>query len=417
VDRRADGHVVWVDVAADGFSFRACAGEAAAVLDSRALQELRGAKIKESPVPRSTKDSGEPVGVAATTHDALTALTQSIQTLKKPEPATKDLHGKIAPFQGMTIDRTDVFSVLRSLSAGVPKTETALKKKIAKSNPEMDRDLIRKQSGKYVLPTQHGPLPLTFPVVKGAELPTILDEAQLQDKFVVVVVLAVYASQSLFAMGQAQAALTELAKKHGEGMPYKFVAVELSESRQLPQQIREIAGSSKLALPPPPCCLMYYRGNEVHREKLAGSCERLRYPSLARPRILLVEPTPSHQLASEAALKRSGWSVDLALSVSEALQLARNEYGAVIASSELGADLKRVFDIHAHALPFLMHAATDRPLADTPPVKHIFGRPLRRTAVDSVLGRFPQLAAVFEHAGTNTKEFVAEVERVYNRVR
>ena len=33
------------------------------------------------------------------------------------------------------------------------------------------------------------------------------------------VVLAVYASQSLFAMGQAQAALTELAKKHGEGMP------------------------------------------------------------------------------------------------------------------------------------------------------------------------------------------------------
>ena len=82
----------------------------------------------------------------------------------------------------MTIDRTDVFSVLRSLSAGVPKTETALKKKIMKTNPEMDRDMIRKQSGKYVNTNQHGPLPLTFPVVKGAELASLLDEAQLQDK-------------------------------------------------------------------------------------------------------------------------------------------------------------------------------------------------------------------------------------------
>merc|ERR1719253_1586000 len=104
-------------------------------------------------------------------------------------------------------------------------------------------------------------------------------------------------------MSQAQMGLTELQKKHGEHMPFRFVALELSESRDLKQQLR-----STVPLPPPPCCLMYYAGAEVYREKLAGSCERMRYPALARARILLVEPTPSNQLVSEKALRHGGWN-------------------------------------------------------------------------------------------------------------
>jgi hypothetical protein len=239
-------------------------------------------------------------------------------------------------------------------------------------------------------------------------------ESTLQgSQLLVVIVLAVYTSQSLFAMSQAQMALTELHKKHGVNSPFRFVAVELSESRELASQLRNVAGSNaKLSLPPPPCCLMYHRGAEVYREKLAGSCERLRYPSLARPRVLLVEPTPSNQLVSENALRRCGLSWDLALSASHALQMARQEYGAVLASSELGASLKTVFDAHRSALPFMVHSP-DRPVPDAA-VEHVFHRPLRKTAVDSVFGRFTTLSTTFEHAGTSKHDFVAEVERAYD---
>jgi hypothetical protein len=333
--------------------------------------------------------------------------------VKDKKPATdpgRSRHEMPAPPPG----EADVFQVLRSLSAGVPKTETGLKRKIMSANPTMSRKDIRKYSGRCVIAIDREMnLPLTIPVIKGDELKAEIEELGPQGKMLVVLVLAVYASQSAFALQQAQAALTDLSKKYPEGMPMKFVAVELSESRELATQL----GSSKTPVQPP-SCIMYYRGSEVYRSKLAGGCERLRYPSLARPRVLLVEPFAANQLVSEAALRRCGIPFDLALSVQDAVRMSQNRYGAVLAASEIGASaLISVFNAHRAALSFLIQAP-DQPTPDLSErgrssVQHVFARPLRKTAVESVLTACKELAPTFAHSGTNKEEFTAEIERVF----
>jgi hypothetical protein len=301
----------------------------------------------------------------------------------------------------------------------VPKTETALKQKIMAANPTISRKEIRKISGKCVIPIdRETELPLTIPVVKADELRQEIDRLAPTPQILVVIVLAVYASQSAFALSQSQMALTQLTKKYGEtAMPYKFMAVEMSESRDLP---KKIGGGS---LPSPPSCLMFYHGAEVYRKKMAGCCERIRSMDLARPRVLLLEPTASQQLVSEAALKRCGVPFDLALSPSHAIQLAGNKYGAVLAASELGPQLPAVFDAHRGAIHYLIHPA-DRPVPDiqdksgrSGSVKYVFNRPLRKTAVEAELNSCKELAPSFAHSGTNTEEFMAEIESAYLRAK
>ena len=46
-------------------------------------------------------------------------------------------------------------------------------------------------------------------------------------------------------------------------------------------------------------------------------------------------------------------------------------------------------------------------------VQHVFPRPLRKTAVESVLTACKELAPTFAHSGTNKEEFTAEIERVF----
>jgi CheY-like chemotaxis protein len=163
---------------------------------------------------------------------------------------------------------------------------------------------------------------------------------------------------------------------------------------------------------------MYYRGSEVYRSKLAGGCERLRYPSLARPRVLLVEPKAANQLVSEKALRLCGMPFDLALSVQDAVRMSQNTYGAVLAGSDLGANaLISVFSAHRSALPFLIHDM-HQPVPDLSergraPVQHVFPRPMRKSAVESVLTASKELAPTFAHSGTNKEEFTAEIERVF----
>merc|ERR1719159_107390 len=408
VDRRVDGHVVWCHFKTEGAEHKCCAGEPQAVVDSKELAEIRGSEqlARTAPPPAT--------GVQSATQGSLDALAEAMRTLqvkdKKPaKDASRSGHGMPAPPPG----EADVFAVLRSLSAGVPKTETALKRKIMSANPTISRKDIRKFSGKCVIAADREMnLPLTIPVIKGEELKTEIEELSPQGKMLVVLVLAVYASQSAFALSQAQAALTDLSKKYPEGMPMKFVAVELSESRELASQL----GDKKPVQPP--SCLMFYRGSEVYRTKLAGGCERLRYPSLARPRVLLVEPMAANQLVSEGALRRCGIPFDLALSVHDAVRMAQNRYGAVLASSECGAQaLVSVFNAHRSALPFLIHSP-DQFLPDLNErgrisVQHVFPRPLRKTAVESVLTACKELAPTFAHSGTNKEEFTAEIERVF----
>jgi hypothetical protein len=98
--------------------------------------------------------------------------------------------------------------------------------------------------------------------------------------------------------------------------------------------------------------------------------------------------------------------------------MSANRYGAVLAASELGGPaLISVFNAHRGALPFLIHAP-DQSLPDLSErgrtgVQHVFPRPLRKSAVESVLTACKELAPTFAHTGTNKEEFTAEIERVF----
>ena len=108
---------------------------------------------------------------------------------------------------------------------------------------------------------------------------------------------------------------------------------------------------------------------------------------------------------------------DLALSVNDAIRMSGNGYGAVLAASELGGPaLISVFNANRGALPFLIHdshqSLPDLSERGRAPVQHVFPRPLRKTAVESVLTACKELAPTFAHSGTNKEEFTAEIERV-----
>merc|ERR1711879_87226 len=81
-----------------------------------------------------------------------------------------------------------------------------------------------------------------------------------------------------------------------------------------------------------------------------GFASRLRYPTLAKPRVLILEPTPANagegsnhfklQLETQDVLKRAQFDWDLTLSITDARRLAaitEPAYGLFLCSSEVGA--------------------------------------------------------------------------------
>merc|ERR1719272_619861 len=78
-------------------------------------------------------------------------------------------------------------------------------------------------------------------------------------------------------------------------------------------------------------------------KRLPGIRIRLHSESLTRPQVLLCEPNPGIQVKLERALRRAGYSSDLALNGSHALRLASRQqvYGVLLISSTLRSEAVR----------------------------------------------------------------------------
>jgi len=201
-----------------------------------------------------------------------------------------------------------------------------------------------------------------------------------QQKVLVVICTAIWAKQSAQALRSARSTMSHLAHKirsaRGDPsypLPFEIVQVELSEAgsvisemdlglpgggrseprgrNKLVAQLSKDAGSatkwlqskgdSSQGMFAPPWLLVYSKGECVMSRKFPGFVARLRYPTLSRPRVLLVEPIsfsrnpafaneigphghvkPVHaaanQLVSENTLRLMQRSYDLATSVEEA---------------------------------------------------------------------------------------------------
>jgi len=78
-------------------------------------------------------------------------------------------------------------------------------------------------------------------------------------------------------------------------------------------------------------------------KRLPGVRIRLHSESLTRPQVLLCEPNPTIQVKLERAIRRAGYSSDLALDGADGLRLASRgqTYGVLLISSTIRSDAMR----------------------------------------------------------------------------
>jgi hypothetical protein len=269
-----------------------------------------------------------------------------------------------------------------------------------------------------------------------------------------VICLASYSSQSLHAKKLVETAHAELVKRYGDKdrypyLPFRFVTIELSEDRTF---------SMKYGIKEVPCCLMFSGGQMVYQEKLGGMKMVQRDTYTSRPRVLLLEPNPSKQLKLERALKRAGFSSDLAVDASVAAQFAtREQYGVLllplsgcsreaqrggrnetqVISGGQGAftppgyptidQLKVVIGTVRQKSPGVLIFAfcpaeveedekdAMRLLNDE--CAYVFQHMPGQQSLAAVLSRHKETLPTFGHTGTSSGDFVNEVERVLDQSR
>lgn len=384
----------------------------------------------------ATLPRGERLGASlGSTMQQLKELTSNISdpnngTLKVDPFLNRTKHSRSA--DPPTLE--SVLATLNSLkeSPFLNATEPVLKKKLGTKHPLMQRaKTICKWSGKY---TDEGAAqlppcvktPQTLKEVSQAHVLELVDQLSGRGTLLVVVCLASYADQSAFARRLAEACCAEFAEKHAKSAgglgdpaaaPVQFVAVEMSECRAL---------ANKYEIKEVPYCLMFQGGAKVYGQKMGGMKEALRYPDIARPRVLLLEPQCKNQLRSERAVKRNGLSWDLAISPSDAQRMAAGEsYGLLIASTEVSLEeIRNVFAAvrrnRDDAIMFLVHDPTTTPPAEgddfakkavKDDTAHLFSRPLGKMALESALAKYGSFKPRYMSAGTTKEDFVKEIER------
>merc|ERR1719183_487759 len=187
--------------------------------------------------------------------------------------------------------------------------------------------------------------PKTVQQISQLRLMEIVEESSGKGTLLVVICTATYAKeQSEYARLTAEKAQTELAQRMGAESQnnVRFYLIELSECNGFADQynIKER----------PPYYMMFRGGSPVQQhsedsqatvaKRLPGVWIRLHSESLSRPQVLLVEPNPAVQVKLERALRRAGYTSDLALDGSHALRLASRQqvYGVILVNSVLRAD-------------------------------------------------------------------------------
>jgi len=340
----------------------------------------------------------------------------------------------------------DVNATLTGLLQGMREfaTEGGLRKKIRDDHLAFPRAAtINKWSGRYTVSKHRDcilkPLvetPQTCQVITSRRLQGMTEELSDQSVLIVAICTAIWADQSKHALRVAERTHAELLKKHmrpdmePSEFPFRFVNVEMTEAGALVSDTKYVNLLAKehqiTALP---WCLMFFRGQRVHSAKMGGFCERLRYPSLARPRVLLLEPQAAHQLESESAVKRCGLSLDLALSSADAHMLAGRTtppYGIVMASSECGTDalvglIDRCRRRNSECLFFLLHHP--HKVEETPALRklaldkdlcnQVITRPVRKARLELVINRYESTKLNYPEAGLTADDFVALVSQRY----
>jgi len=268
--------------------------------------------------------------------------------------------------------------------------------------------------------------PKTVLHVSQLKLPDLIDESNSKGTLLVVICLASYAfEQSNYAKLVAEKAHTELCLKFGKTgddgggnePPVRLVTVEMTEIASFGEQygIKEA-----------PYCLMFQGGHPVYSKRLRGMRNPGRDVTInMRPRVLLMEAEPMHQLKLERNLRRNGYSSDLALDGPRGLQLASRQqpYGILLASALLRAEHLRaavaaVRRLEPNAVILAYDAATPAPDEDPEARRrffdecsHVFPYVPSYTAIAAVLARFEQLARMTTKVvgGNHKQDFVDEV--------
>lgn len=289
----------------------------------------------------------------------------------------------------------DVFTMTAKICEGrVPfHFEHSLKKRVQTLNPALQACTIPKklreghqprgarlQKPQAEAPTWSTPISLTS--VSSKQLADAVAKNESKAELLVVLVVADWAAKStnnscIHARAVCEAAHGEL-KARGHGDKLNFCALELTEAGAIHSEGKNahpVVREHKVK--EAPWMLMFCRGRCFFSEKPAsetlslggvpaggiGFASRLRYPTLARPHALILEPAPQLQLQTQDVLKRSNVDFDLALTLADARRLASQAtppYSLFLCSSEFNAGqltdiVQRVASRTPAALAYVCH--------------------------------------------------------------
>lgn len=288
--------------------------------------------------------------------------------------------------------------------------ESKLRKKLSTDFPKLENTLVpRPMKEGYLYPQQHpGQPPANSFTLHG---PISLEQISCYDiarrvssldggSLFVVLVVASWAKKSQYSSSAHAQTACENAlgalKAMGENR-VKFCVSELSEAGA-PHSSTKFSNPlvKQYGVREAPWLLMFSRGELVMSENPGGGigfAHRLRYPAFGKPRVLVVEPSPTAQAAQAAAastaaesggmlksnvravnnarlqletqkvLKQTDFDFDLAVSSADAMRLAagaKPPYGILLCSSEVGAGVfsdvsTRLKDRNHKAVSFICH--------------------------------------------------------------
>mmetsp|Transcript_129717 Transcript_129717/g.225365 ORF Transcript_129717/g.225365 Transcript_129717/m.225365 type:complete len:602 (+) Transcript_129717:141-1946(+) len=405
------------------------------------LGELQGDEVAGMPMPQAVTMPANSSRLLDETQSKLKGLLEDLGTIKV-DPSQKDTKPEFRiDTTGNLKDLVDQLPTLREKTLTHPNlapldlewsTEVGLKKLLSKHHQQCPGQKnkrnwsIARVSGKCTeerlvnaKPTVE--TPKTVPMISQLKLPELIDETGSKSTLLVVVCLATYAKeQSNYAGLVAEKAQAELFKRfsqrdgvEGGAPPVRFVAIELAEISGFAEQygIKEA-----------PYCLMFRGGHLVYSKRLAGMRVAIKDAYLTRPQVLLVESSPAFQFKLERALRRSGYSSDLALDGSHALRLAsrRQVYGvllisAMLRASEIRGVISAVKRNEAGALVVAFNASveTDEDAETRKRVleecTHTFPYLPSYTGLAAILGRCDVGHPIFGKGSSGKKDLVEEV--------
>lgn len=319
-------------------------------------------------------------------------------------------------------------------------TELGLKKALAKQHPQCAGQTrknwsIARVGGKCTDERLMNTKPTVVPPktvqqISQLRLMELVEESSGKGTLLVVICLATYAKeQSEYARLTAEKAQTELAQRMGAESQdsVRFVLIELSECAGFAEQynINER----------PPYYMMFRGGNPVQQhsedshttiaKRLPGVRIRLHSESLSRPQVLLVESNPTFQHKLERAIRRAGYSSDLALDGSHALRLASRQqvYGVLLISATLRVDAVRsiisaIRRNEGNAMVVAYNASVDSD--EDPDAKmrlleecsHVFPAVPSYTGLQTVLARCEVGHPVFGKGCKHKNDFCDEIQSV-----